>query len=163
MGSTASGGVFIARDAVARAHDSARVATALAHSHAAQRGGRKASLILRKFEMGLWPPRIIARAKAKVFVQLVRLDQFARIHLPVGIPERLELTKGLHEFRAKHLREKFTARLSVSMFARERAAVADDEVGGLFHELAEFAHAFGRFQIVIHAGVDAGVAEVPIK
>ena len=108
-------------------------------------------------------PRIVARAESQIFVEPVGLDHFAGIHLPVGIPDRLELAEGLHQFRAKHFGEKFGAGLAVSVFAGERAAVADDEVGGLFHELAEFAHAFGGFEIVIHARVDAGVAEVSVE
>ena len=113
--------------------------------------------------MRLGLPGIVARAEAQIFVETIRLDELARIHLPIGIPKRLELAESLHEFRPEHLRKKFGAGLAVSMFAGERAAVADDEVGGLFHELAEFAHALCGFEIVVHARVHAGVAEVSVE
>src|ERR1700686_2727811 len=86
VGAAAGRVLFFARDTIAWAHDSASVATALPDSHAAQSCGGKAALILRKLEMRLWLPGIVARAEAKIFVELVRLDQLARVHLPVGIP-----------------------------------------------------------------------------
>src|SRR5437660_10033291 len=49
------------------------------------------------------------------------------------------------------------------MLAGERSAVANDEVSSLLHELPELADAFGRFEIVVHARVHAGVAEVSVK
>src|SRR5260370_39561812 len=77
--------------------------------------------------------------------------------------ERLELAEGLANFRLKHFGKEVGAGLAVCVSARERAAVADDKVGRLLHELPELADAFGRFEIVIHAGVNAGVAEVSVK
>src|ERR1039458_5738996 len=65
VSATAGGVLFFARHAIAWAHDSAGVATALADSHAAQAGSRETALILRKFEMRLWLPWIVARAEAK--------------------------------------------------------------------------------------------------
>ncbi len=108
-------------------------------------------------------PGIIAGAEAEIFVETIGIDELARVHLPVGIPQRFELAEGLHQFGAKHFGQKFAASLTVSVFAGERAAVADDEVGGVFHKLAELADAFGGFEIVVHAGVDAGVAEVSVE
>ena len=49
------------------------------------------------------------------------------------------------------------------MFAGERAAIADDEIGGLFDEVAELRDAFFRLQIEVEAGVNAGVAEVAVE
>ena len=53
--------------------------------------------------------------------------------------------------------------LAVSVFSGERSAVTDDEVGSLFHELAKFADAFRRFQIVVHSCMYTGVAEVAVE
>src|ERR1035441_628514 len=113
--------------------------------------------------MRLRLPRIVARSKAQIFVEAIRIDELARIHLPIGIPKRFELAEGLHQFRAKHLRQKLAARLPVSMLTRDGATVADYEVGGLFHKLAEFSNAFRRFEIVIHARVDAGMTEMSVE
>src|SRR5580704_7627346 len=49
------------------------------------------------------------------------------------------------------------------VFAGERSAIADDEVGGFFDELAVFGDAFGRLQIEVEARVDAGMAEVSVE
>ena len=83
-------------------------------------------MIIGKFEMGLRTPRSIPRTQAQVFVEPIRLNQLAGIHLPIGIPERLELSERLHELSAKHLGKKLGARLPVSMLARERSAIAND-------------------------------------
>src|ERR1019366_468431 len=83
----AGGVLFIARDAEARTHDSALVAAALADSDAAQGGGRQATVVVGKFEMRLRPPGIITGTEAEIFVEAIGLDELARIHLPIGIPE----------------------------------------------------------------------------
>src|SRR6266404_2335739 len=163
MGAAAGGVLFVSRDAEARTHDSTFVAAALAHSDAAQRSSGQAAVVVGKFEMRLGLPRIISGTEAQVFIEAIRLDELARVHLPIGIPDRLELTEGLHNFRSKHFWKKLGAGLPVSVFARERAAVADDKVGSLFHELAELADAFGGFEIVVHTGVHTGVAEVSVE
>jgi hypothetical protein len=67
------------------------------------------------------------------------------IHLPIGIPERFEFAEGLHQFRAKHLRKQLAAGLTIAVLAGDGATVADHEIGGLFHKLAELGDAFGRF------------------
>src|SRR5450755_14205 len=109
--------------------------------------------------MRLRLPGIVTRSESQIFVEAIRIDELARIHLPIGIPQRFELAESLHQFRSKHLRQKFAARLPVSMLARDGAAVAHHEVGGLLHELAKFADAFSRFEIVIHARMYAGMTE----
>ena len=60
-------------------------------------------------------PGSVIGAEPQVFVDLVRLDQFARIHLPVGVPRRLELSEGLHELRPEHFRQQFRSGLPVAM------------------------------------------------
>jgi len=113
--------------------------------------------------MRLRLPGIIASAEAEILVEPIGIDQLARIHLPIGIPKRLELAEGLHQFGPNILGKQFAAGLAISMFAGNRAAIAHDEVGGFFHKFAELPNAFGRFEIVVHAGVDAGMAKVPVK
>src|ERR1019366_7540707 len=98
-----------------------------------------------------------------IFVEAIGIDELARVHLPIGIPERFELAESLHELRAKHFGKQFTAGLPISVLAGDGAAVADHEVSGLFHELAELADAFGGFKVVIHARVYTGMAEVSIE
>ena len=64
---------------------------------------------------------------------------------------------------AEHFGEEFAAGLPVAVFAGERSAITDDEVGGLFDELAELGDSVFRLQIEIEAGVHAGVAEVSVE
>src|ERR1700674_3764355 len=163
VGAAAGGVLFVARDAKARTHDSAFVAAALADSNAAQGSGRQAAVVVGKFEMRLGLPGIIAGTEAEILVEAIRFDELAWVHLPIGIPERFELAEGLHNFRPKHFGKKLGAGLPVSVFAGEGAAVADDEVGSLFHELTELADALGGFEIVVHAGVNAGMAEMSVE
>src|SRR5258708_7920825 len=110
-----NGGVrLVACDAKARTHDSAFIAPALAHSNTPQRGGCQAAVVIGKFEMRLRLPRIVARSEAEIFVEAIRIDQLARVHLPIGVPERLKFAKGLHNFRLKHFWQKFGAGLARS-------------------------------------------------
>ena len=53
--------------------------------------------------------------------------------------------------------------MSVAVFAGEGSAVADDEVGGFFDELAELGDAFFRLQVEVEARVHAGVAEMSVE
>ena len=151
VGAAAGGVFFFAGGAVAGAHHAAFFAAAFAHAHAAQSGLGKAAVVSEKLKVRLRLPGIVVGAQAQILVQLVGLDQLAGIHLPCRIPNRLELAEGLHQFRAKHFRKQFGARLAVAVLAGERAAVADHQVGGLFHELAELGDAVFRLQIEIDA------------
>ncbi len=73
------------------------------------------------------------------------------------IPKRFEFAEGLDDVGAEHLRQEFALGLAIAVFAGERAAVGDDEVGGFFHVAAEFCDALGGFQAERQAGVDAAV------
>ena len=120
-------------------------------------------MIFGKLEVRLRLPGIVVRPQAQIFVELVRVDHFAGIHLPVGIPGGLEFAERLHQLGAEHFGEEFGAGLSVAVFAGERTAVADDQVGGFFDELAEFRDALFRVQIEVYARVHAGVSEVAVE
>src|SRR5712692_5272677 len=102
MSASARGVLFFARDAKTRTHHSTFIAPALSHADAAQGSARQAAMIVGKLEVRCGLPRVVGWAKAKIFIQPVRLDHLARIHLPVRIPDRLELAEGLHQFRSEH-------------------------------------------------------------
>ena len=87
---------FFASGAETRTHYSAFIVTALADSHASQRGVREAAMVFGKLEVGLRLPRFVLGAQSQIFIQLIRLDYLAGIHLPIRIPGGLELAKGLH-------------------------------------------------------------------
>ena len=67
VGASAGGVLFVARGAKAGTHHSAVVAAAFADSHAAQRSGGQAAVIVGKFEMRLGLPGIVARAETEDF------------------------------------------------------------------------------------------------
>ncbi len=163
VGATAGGVLFLTRDAVAWTHHSAGIVAAFADSHAAPGGRGQAAVVVGQVEVRLRLPGIVARAETQIFVEAVGIDELARIHLPIGIPERFELAESLHEFRAKHFGKQFAAGLPVSMFTGDGTSVADHKVGSVFHELAELANAFRRFEIVVHARMHAGMTEVPVE
>src|SRR5205085_1465704 len=101
--SAAAGGVFFfAGDAEAGAHDTTLVAAALADAHAAKCGMRQAALVFGKMEMGLRLPRVVVGPETEIFVEAVGFDDLSGVHLPVGIPDRLELAEGFDQFRSKH-------------------------------------------------------------
>ena len=168
VSAAASGVLFFAGDAIAGAHHAAFFAAALSHSNAAQGGEGQAAMIGGKLKASLGFPRSVIRAETKVLVEFVgrllrQTNDFAGIHFAVGVPCRLEFAECLHEFRAKHFRQQFGAGLAVAVFAGERAAIADDEIGGLLDELAELGDAFFRLQVEVEARVHAAIAEVAVE
>src|SRR5947207_11447312 len=85
---------------------------AFSHSNTTLGGAAKAAVILGKLKVGLRLPRTVVRSQPQIFIQPVRLNQLARIHLPIGIPDRLELAKSLHQLGPKHFRsEEHTSEL----------------------------------------------------
>src|SRR5712692_7610970 len=131
MSASARGVLFFARDAKTRTHHSTFIAPALSHADAAQGRARQAAMVIGKLEVCWRLPWFIVRPEAKVFVQPVRLDHLARIHLPVRIPNRFELAEGLHQFRSEHFGKEFGAGLAVSVFAGKGSSIADDQIGSL--------------------------------
>ena len=129
--------LLLERGHVARAHRAAVVLAAFAEADAAQRRPSRATR--RRPGTGSACPAEAARSRRRGGG--FRWAGSASISLPgfialPRIPDRLELAKGLHQLRPEHLRQQRTARLAVAVLARERAAVADDEVGRAIDELA---------------------------
>ena len=65
------------------------------------------------------------------------VGELAGIHAIVGVPEHLEFAKGLDEFRAEHLGQQSGARLAIAVFAGERSAEREHNIGGALDEFAE--------------------------
>src|SRR5581483_921319 len=138
-------------------------APALADANAAQGRVREAAVIVRKFEVGFWIPGPVIGAEPQVFIHSVRINNFARIHFPVWVPNRLELAKGLKDLPAKHFVEELGASLAVSVLPAQAAAVLDAEVGRFFHEGAPLSDSSGAGDIEVHATMDAALTEMTIK
>src|SRR4051812_6375722 len=73
----------------------ARLSAALTDSNATQRRMREASAVFRKLKVCFWLAGFVVRAEAEVLLKAVRLDDLARIHLPIRIPDGFELSKRL--------------------------------------------------------------------
>src|SRR4051794_34172416 len=84
--SAAAGGMhFLASDHVAGAHGvlmtAAILAATLADADAAQRGAREAALVIGIFEVGVGLPGLVVGAESQVFIDAIRLDNLAWVHL----------------------------------------------------------------------------------
>ena len=157
-GAAAGGVLLLAGGAVAGAHDAAlRCCGRRRRRRSARwrgRGSRRRRQMRSEFPGSqnrdpssapgrLWGTRV--RGMAEIFHGVVDadgIDELAGIHAVAGIPERLELAEGLHELGAEHFGQQGGARLAVAVLAGERAAEAEDDIGGAVDELAEVAHAF---------------------
>src|SRR6476620_11186528 len=109
MGAASGGMFFFVSGAPAGAHHATFLAAAFTDSDATECGVREAAVILRKLKVCLRLPWGVARAEAEIFVKLVgqlsrQTNEFAGIHLPVGIPGGFEFAKGLHQLGADHFR-----------------------------------------------------------
>src|SRR5579862_9983269 len=93
----------------------------------------------------------------------MRIDYLPGIHLPVRIPNRLELTKRLNGLLPKHFRQQFRARLPVSMFPRERTAIAHDQIRCFFSEAPVLPNTLLGDQIKSDAAMNAPHPEVAVQ
>ena len=116
---TAAGGVHLLAGSHVRGahHVGSAGGPALAHADTADCRVREVAVICRIRELDRRAPRLVVGAEAKVLVDAVRAHDLARVHLPVGIPDRLELLEGAHEVVAEHLGEKLCTRLAVAVLA----------------------------------------------
>src|SRR5690348_6434545 len=113
-------------------------------------------------EMRLRFPRAVAGAESQVLLEAVGLDDLARVHLPVWVPDRLELAESADQLFTEHFVEELAARLAIAVLAAQTAAVADTQVGGLFHERAPVLQPRLTGEVKIDAAVDTALAEVAI-
>ena len=108
-------------------------------------------------------PRTVIRTETQVFIDAIRIDDLARVHLPIRVPNGFEFTKGFNQFWTEHLVEKFRFRLAVSVLTGDRPSVASNEIGCLFHERTPFFDSRCAHQIEVDAAVNASLTKVPIK
>src|ERR1700722_7343902 len=109
-------------------------------------GGCEGTVIVGEGEVGFWFPGFVVGAEAKIFVNLVGVDELVGVHAVGGIEDALELPEGLHEVFAEHLGVERGTGLAVSVFSGERASVSESDVGGLIDEATEFEDAFGGLE-----------------
>ena len=137
MGPAAGGVELFAGGHEAGAHGAGVGLAAGSHAYAAEVGVGEAAVVFGVGKVGLRLPGVVVGAEAEVFVRLVGVDEFVGVHAIGGVEEALEGAEGLHQLFAEHLGEERAAGLAVAVFAGERAAVGEGDVGGAVHELAE--------------------------
>src|SRR5205823_6573594 len=136
---------------------------ALADADAADSRVREIAVVLGIRELDLRPPGLVVGAEAEVLVDAVRPDDLARVHLPVGIPDRLELLEGAHEVVAEHLGEKLCTRLAVAVLAGQGAAELEHEVACVLEPAAELGDPRLRDEVEVPASVDAALTVVAVE
>ena len=162
-GAAAGGVLLLLGDLVAGAHHLVAVGVAaLADADAAQRRVREVAAVLLVGELHVGAGRVVVRAEPQVLVQLERVDDLARVHLPLGVPDALEVAHGLDEVGAVLLLEQLGLLLPVAVLARQRPAVGHDQVGGLLHERPVVPDALGGAQVEGDPRVHAPLAEVAV-
>src|SRR6185369_2233934 len=117
MSAAARGVHFFTRHHVTWAHRAVLFFAAFADSDASRHRERKAVFVVWIFEVSLRFRMIVLRSQTQVVDDAIRRDHLARIHLPIWIPEDLEFTKGLDQFRTEHLGKQFSSRLSIAVFS----------------------------------------------
>ena len=156
--------LLLARDHVARAHHALGVGlAALSDADAAQRRVREVAAVVGVGELHGRPRRVVIRSQLEVDVDRERIDDLARVHLALGIPDALELPEGLHDLGAVLLFEELGALLAVAVLARERAAVADAEVARLLHEVPVALDPVRVAQVEADPRMHAALAEVAVR
>src|SRR5437667_7709856 len=163
MRAAASGMLFLPSHAEAGAHDAALILATLANAHTTQGCLGQAAVVVGKFEMRFRLPGLVIRTEAQVSVHSIRPDQFARVHLPIRVPERFEFLKCLDKFGSEHFGEQLGTRLSVTVLTGKRTAVRDDEIRGLIYEVAEFLDAFAGLKLEADAIVRTSVSEMAVS
>src|SRR5947209_1702511 len=96
---------FLASHAEAGAHCAAFHPAALANANTAQCRVGKTPFISRELKMRLRSEGVVVGAKTQILVDAIGIHYLPRIHLPIRIPDRLELAKRPHKFVAEHLRQ----------------------------------------------------------
>src|SRR5689334_18099241 len=164
----ATGGVLLlAGDLVGRAHDGAAVVlvlAALADADAPIRGLSEAAAVVgepeeQRFALAGRP----VAPQPQMGVEGCGIDDLAGVHPGGRIEQVLELTEEPDDLVAEHAGKQLTAGLAVAVLAGQGSAVADDQVGGAFHEAAVGGYSFGAVEVEGDPGVHAPLAEVSVQ
>src|SRR5215467_6368233 len=119
VGTTASRMLLFVGYAIARTHNAAFRAAALANSDTTQSGTSEAAMIFLIMKVSRRRPGFVIGPQAKILVHAVGLDQISGIHLPLWVPSGLKLSKSIDQFRTEHLGKKFGTGQAIAMFAGE--------------------------------------------
>src|ERR1700722_16547841 len=136
MGAAAGGVELFAGGHETGAHGSGVLFAAGSDAYAAESGGGERAAVFGEGEVSFGLPGGVVVTEAEVFVDLVAVDHLVGVEFVFRIPDALEGAEGAHELGAEHFWEQGAAGLPVAVFAGERAAVGQGDVGSAIHELA---------------------------
>ena len=167
-GPAAGGVLLLAGRRPGRAHHAAgalQVGPALAHAGAAVHGGREVAAVVRIGQRQPLPPAGRG-GHPDVVVEPGRADQDTGVEHVVRVEQRLDLLERADGGGGVHQRQQLAARPAVAVLARQRAAVAGDQAGGVLDEGAVGGAAAVRgtgAEREVDPDVHAAVAEVPVR
>src|ERR1051326_5006427 len=98
---------------------------------------------------------MVMGTNAQILVERIWINHLARVHLPIGVPDRLELTKGLNQLLTEHLGQEFSPRLPIAMFARKRSSIAQDQISCLLYKGTVILRPLSGFEDKINTGMHA--------
>ena len=136
----------------------------------AQFGGRQQAAIGAEVERRLHGRRDIAGSIAQVRRQRRRIDDLAGVEQVVGVNRLLQLSERLVEHASIHLLLKRAAHQAVAVLARKSTAVLEHQLGDLFGDGRELAHALLGLEVDHRpdvqaadrrVGIDAGLGLMP--
>src|SRR5712672_3372397 len=107
--------------------------------------------------------RAVIRSESQIFRREIWIDHFVRIEFVFGIPNAFEFSECLHQFRSKHFWKESGTRLPVTVLARERSSIRNNQVGCALDEFAILADARFAFQVEGDAHVYAAVPEMSVE
>ena len=162
VGAAASRVALLAGDHVARAHHAAVVTPALPDPDAAERRVAERPVIVGEVKEGLRPWWRVVGPEPEIGQDRRRPDELAGVHPARRVPEILQLLERADDLLAEHHRQQLAARLAVAVLARERAAHADDEIGGFVHVAPERLQPGLGHEIEIDPAMEHALAEVAI-
>src|SRR5690606_9468460 len=164
-GAAAGGVLLVPGREVGRAHEAAGgggVGAALADADApVHRGGEVAAVVREREAAGHHRERAGVRA-AQVLRDTAGAHDHTRVEPVLGVEEALDLLHQTDRLGRVDVGQQLAACAAVAVLARERAAVAGDQRGGVVHEVPEHRAAARPVERQVDPHVDAAVAEVPV-
>src|SRR5437868_6612145 len=93
---------LLTRHHEARTHRAALDATAIANSDATKRRFGEAAAFVRELKVRRRLRWVVVRAESKILIEPIGVHDLARVHLPIGIPDRFEFAERFDQFGTEH-------------------------------------------------------------
>src|SRR5215831_463709 len=124
---------------------------------------RKIAIVVGELEMRARTPGSVVRPQSQILIDSVRTHHLPRIHLPVRVPDFLELFEGFDQFRPKHFGQQLSARLPVAVFAGERTAIANHKIGSAMNKTSIVLNPARGSQVKIDSRMHAALPKMAVQ